>query len=61
MEGCMPTYNYKCPKCEATASHLVPINEPLIAPKCLSCKEDMDRIFAAPNITFKGGGWGSSR
>ena len=57
----MPTYNYKCAKCGSTDSQVVAINDPLVAPKCLSCKKDMDRVFAAPNITFKGGGWGSSR
>jgi putative FmdB family regulatory protein len=60
MEGYMPTYNYKCTKCKITISHLVPINETLVAPKCESCEQDMERIFAVPNIAFRGGGWGGS-
>jgi putative FmdB family regulatory protein len=57
----MPTYQYICKECDSTISHLVPINESLVAPKCLSCQKEMERIFAVPNIAFRGGGWGSSR
>ena len=57
----MPTYHFTCKECDSTISHLVPINDPLVTPKCLSCQQEMERVFSIPNIAFRGSGWGSSR
>jgi putative FmdB family regulatory protein len=52
----MPTYEYKCPTCQKhvdiihsfadTAKH-----------KCENCHVPMVKVFAAPGLSFKGGGW----
>jgi putative FmdB family regulatory protein len=57
----MPTYHFTCKECDSTISHLVPLDEDIVAPKCLSCKEIMERVYSIPSIVFRGGGWGSSR
>jgi len=57
----MPTYHFTCNECDSTVSHLIPLDEDIAAPKCLSCKEFMERVFSIPSIVFRGSGWGSSR
>jgi len=57
----MPTYQYACQTCEATASVTQPINEPIKAPQCLACKQPMHRQYETPAITFKGTGWGADK
>ncbi len=53
----MATYNYKCPKCEVTKEVAYPITEsPVIM--CETCESEMNKVFSAPQVTFKGGGWG---
>jgi putative FmdB family regulatory protein len=57
----MATYYYKCNTCEASASVSNPISEESKVPKCLECNKNMERVFSAPAVTFKGSGWGSDR
>jgi putative FmdB family regulatory protein len=53
----MATYDYKCDKCDVTTQVAYPINEnPVIT--CEACKSEMSKVFSAPQVTFKGGGWG---
>ncbi len=57
----MPTYKYQCEPCESTFTKVAAISEESKTPKCIKCGNDMDRIFSAPSLTFKGSGWGSDR
>lgn len=57
----MPTYQYACQTCEATASVTQPIDAPIREPKCLACNKLMIRQYGTPTITFKGTGWGSDK
>lgn len=57
----MPSYNYKCTKCEFTCTVTQPVNENVKTPKCLSCNEYMTRVYGGLSVQFKGGGWGSGR
>jgi putative FmdB family regulatory protein len=53
----MATYDYKCRKCEGTQTVQHPINDdPTIL--CAKCESKMVRVLSAPQVTFKGGGWG---
>lgn len=55
----MPTYTYKCPKCEIVVieSHGM-MNDPVI--KCDNCNTQMKKVPAVGAVSFKGSGWGSS-
>jgi putative FmdB family regulatory protein len=57
----MPTYKYQCEPCESIFTKVAAISEESKTPKCIKCGNDMDRIFSAPSLTFKGSGWGSDR
>jgi putative FmdB family regulatory protein len=53
----MATYDYRCEKCDITKQVAYPINEdPVII--CDDCTLEMNKVFSAPQITFRGGGWG---
>jgi putative FmdB family regulatory protein len=53
----MATYDYKCEACDVTTQVAYPINEnPVIT--CETCKAEMNKVFSAPQVTFRGGGWG---
>ena len=56
----MPTYEYKCPKCQKVfeIKHSM-TDHP--KPACLDCVVLLNRVFRLAGVTFKGGGWGSSR
>ena len=55
----MPTYDYKCTKCDKTYN----IFHSVFSTETQYCEADMtplDKVFSAPPIHFKGGGWGHS-
>lgn len=54
----MPTYNYQCPTCKATASVTVLIADTPKTPGCLACLKPMQRVYGGIAVTFKGKGWG---
>lgn len=54
----MPTYEWKCPQCDTLLQLMTSINADLIAPKCPECDAEMNRLYTAPAVTFKGDGWG---
>jgi putative FmdB family regulatory protein len=53
----MAAYTYKCPLCSSQKDVSHSINE---APtyQCDNCKVDLIKVFSAPQVAFKGGGWG---
>lgn len=53
----MPAYDYKCPDCGAImhAQHGFDETPELF---CIKCKVAMKKSFSAPQVSFKGGGWG---
>ena len=54
----MPSYSYKCLKCEATCTVTQAVNQNVKIPKCLACNENMVRVYGDLSVQFKGGGWG---
>lgn len=56
----MPTYDYKCRDCDATATLITSIREELKTPICSNCKLDMVRDYGSPAIGFKGSGFYST-
>lgn len=53
----MPSYDFKCSKCESVETVVFGIKEELIAPKC--CKAAMTRQYGLQAVQFKGSGWAS--
>lgn len=54
----MPTYEFKCSKCQSYGSAQFGINDEK-SMDCPICKNPMDRYYSAPaGVIFKGGGWG---
>lgn len=54
----MPTYVYRCSKCDTTKEIWMPINKLRDRrPRCAECKSIMQRIPAITNFTLKGSGW----
>lgn len=53
----MAAYTYKCPLCQGTkdVSHSI-MESPTF--QCENCKVDLIKVFSAPQVAFKGGGWG---
>lgn len=56
----MPTYDFKCPKCEEIATLITQITEELIVPHCFKCKIEMKRDFRFGSIKFNGEGFYSN-
>lgn len=54
----MPSYEYKCPTCPMTITIVRGIREEEHKPVCIGCGAVMVRVFANPNLEFKGTGWG---
>lgn len=53
----MATYSYKCRECEEEQTVQHPINDsPTIL--CSKCNGKMVKVFSAPQLQFRGGGWG---
>ena len=54
----MPSYEYKCPKCELTMTIVRSLKEEERIPICVNDAQELTRVFEAPPIQFKGKGWG---
>lgn len=55
----MALYDYKCPKCQDIIAISHPMDTaPIIL--CAVCSSERNKVFSAPGLEFKGGGWGSS-
>lgn len=52
----MPSYEYKCPTCQQhqTISHSFSDTK---KHKCENCKVPLIKVYSAPGLSFKGGGW----
>lgn len=50
----MPTYDYKCQKCQAERETKHGVDEP--GPSC--CGESMQKVYTAVAAIFRGNGWG---
>jgi putative FmdB family regulatory protein len=55
----MALYDYKCPTCSKVETKNHSISD---SPKfeCEKCKVVLVKVYSAPAVSFKGGGWGSS-
>lgn len=53
----MPSYEYRCPICNADKIVVRGIIESEVIPKCDNCKVDCIRIFRGPVVTFNGSGF----
>ena len=56
----MPTYDYKCRTCKASASLVTGIDKELYIPKCPKCRTEMVRDYGSPQVAFKGSGFYST-
>lgn len=52
----MPTYEYKCKKCNKTFEQLQSINEDALK-SCIYCDGQVNRVFHPVGIVFKGSGF----
>lgn len=52
----MPTYEYKCSKCETTFEVVQKITEDPVS-KCSECGGKVERLINATNFILKGNGW----
>ena len=57
----MPSYDYKCGSCENLVTIVAGINKKIDPPVCVNCKSAMNKLFSAPPIQFKGGGFNSKK
>jgi putative FmdB family regulatory protein len=53
----MPKYDFKCNECGSVVEHTLAYGENY-GVVCNQCGGTMQKIFSAPSIHFKGGGWG---
>lgn len=53
----MPTYDYKCRDCTATASISTSIDKQVSIPICAKCQAEMVRDFGFQSVQFKGNGF----
>ena len=53
----MATYEYKCPICQKHEFMLHPMTESPVF-ECENCKVELIKVFSAPEVNFKGNGWG---
>ena len=53
----MPTYNYKCNKCNSGFSVVRGMTEDDPGYSCDTCKNPMIRVYSLSGITFKGSGF----
>lgn len=54
----MPTYDFRCNTCDATATVATRLTETLTSPVCVKCALEMVRVYGVGAVTFKGTGWG---
>ena len=52
-----PIYEFKCPNCSEKISQHRKMSDQVIAPMCGDCLVDMERVFSATPIHFKGSGF----
>lgn len=59
----MPTYEFICPRCQATVALQYSIHATPPAPQCPMpvCGARMQRNYTAPGVSFKGDGWGKDK
>lgn len=53
----MPVYEFQCIECITNGSITASMNEE-VKMTCPRCSKDMTRIYSAPGLILKGGGWG---
>jgi putative FmdB family regulatory protein len=53
----MPSYKFHCPSCGETFEKTLPYNQNLAEVVCPSGHRNVRRIYSAPAIIFKGGGF----
>jgi len=56
----MPTYDFKCAKCQDITSLVTSIKETTPTPYCFKCKAEMTRQYHISAIKFKGSGYYST-
>ena len=58
----MPVYLFRCEICgpDKDQEVFLEYGEASTLPWCPACKQHMRKVFTAPAIHFRGGGWGSS-
>jgi len=52
----MPLYDYKCSACDIKIEVIRAINA-TDKPLCADCGLEMQQVYSAPAIQFKGSGW----
>jgi len=55
----MPTYDYECPKCEASFERVLPMAQYQDPQTCEACGTVAKRVLSAPNFILKGDNWAS--
>ena len=53
----MPSYEFHCPVCGVTFEKMLPYDRNLDEVVCPSGHRNVRRIYAAPAVIFKGGGF----
>ena len=57
----MPTYEYSCNECGTYGSVHKSYDDDVTDMRCPKCDLQMSRIYSAPGLIFKGGGWGGQK
>ena len=52
----MPSYDFKCPKCEMVRVVVRSIHDDKDV-HCVLCQVVMVQLVSVPNLTFRGSGW----
>jgi len=53
----MPTYEFRCGSCETYGTAQFSFEQDA-SMRCPRCNIMMSKIYSAPGLVFKGGGWG---
>jgi putative FmdB family regulatory protein len=53
----MPAYDFKCDNCNSVVELRI-IYGATDTPLCTTCNGTMTKVWTAPAVHFKGGGWG---
>ena len=53
----MPTYDYKCPKCDMTTVVIRTLKEEERKPICVNDAIELVRYYGSPVVQFKGAGF----
>jgi len=57
----MPTYEDSCAECGTYGSIHKSYEDEVSGIDCPKCNLQMSRIYSAPGLIFKGGGWGGKQ